>query len=71
MHISPFTYTAVILVSLLAGIIVLLLQNPTLRKTVSDFVSDCGYKLTITEVHAINKPDMPDGYIFLQRTAKQ
>ena len=32
MHISPFTYTAVILVSLLAGIIVLLLQNPTLRK---------------------------------------
>ena len=32
MHISHFTFTVVILVSLLAEIIVLLLQNPSLRK---------------------------------------
>lgn len=30
-------------------------------------MSDCGYKLTITEVHAIEKPNMPDCYRFSKR----
>lgn len=32
-------------------------------------MSDCGYKLTIKEVHANDKPDMPNSYVFSKREA--
>ena len=32
-------------------------------------MSDCGYKLTIKEVHANDKPDMPGSYVFSKREA--
>lgn len=34
-----------------------------------NLMSECGYKLTITEVHAKDKPNMPDSYAFTERRA--
>lgn len=32
-------------------------------------MSECGYQLKIVEVHATDKPNMPDGYVFSKREA--
>lgn len=35
-----------------------------------DAMSECGYQLKIVEVHANEKPKMPDSYVFSKRAAK-